>query len=244
MISNRNKLILASGRDIYISSILSLCGYLAKLNIEPNETEYFNPEYHTNIPFSNYYSKLETFWIFSFFFTLFIDLGFSEDSTYVVNTSSKNIPPSPIQLKNRCYILIIWMIWMIWKLDSGLLIFDLNTCYCIVLSCFFIKLTYQQRYLRGKAKKSCMISIYFPVKFSIELCDLLDGTVLCMTCVSWFRDTNACDVYLGMTKFRSFFFLLYQHKPKLITYYPFFTFIMDICHLFFTKIARGGCQNN
>ena len=67
MISNRNKLILASGRDIYISSILSLCGYLAKLNIEPNETEYFNPEYHTNIPFSNYYSKLETFWIFSFF---------------------------------------------------------------------------------------------------------------------------------------------------------------------------------
>lgn len=138
MISNRNKLILASGRDIYISSILSLCGYLAKLNIEPNETEYFNPEYHTNIPFSNYYSKLETFWIFSFFFTLFIDLGFSEDSTYVVNTSSKNIPPSPIQLKNRCYILIIWMIWMIWKLDSGLLIFDLNTCYCIVLSCFFL----------------------------------------------------------------------------------------------------------
>ena len=207
MISNRNKLILASGRDIYISSILSLCGYLAKLNIEPNETEYFNPEYHTNIPFSNYYSKLETFWIFSFFFTLFIDLGFSEDSTYVVNTSSKNIPPSPIQLKNRCYILIIWMIWMIWKLDSRLLIFDLNTCYCIVLSCFFfIKLTYQQRYLRGKAKKSCMISIYFPVKFSIELCDLLDGTFLCMTCVSWFRDTNACDVYLGMTKFRSFFF--------------------------------------
>ena len=77
MISNRNKLILASGRDIYISSILSLCGYLAKLNIEPNETEYFNPEYHTNIPFSNYYSKLETFWIFSFFplYSLFRILG-------------------------------------------------------------------------------------------------------------------------------------------------------------------------
>ena len=125
---------------------------------------------------------------------------------YVVNTSSKNIPPSPIQLKSRCYILIIFhLIWMIWKLDSGLLIWILAIALFLV-AFFFIKLTYQQRYLRGKAKKSCMISIYFPVKFSIELCDLLDGTFLCMTCVSWFRDTNACDVYLGMTKFRSFFF--------------------------------------